>query len=299
MLSVLLICLGLVADDGVKPTEKAAPDRAAYETALKQAGHDARAQVRLALWCEPHGMTAERMKHLAAAVAQDPANALARGLMGLVAFHGKWERPDEVAREARDDPKHRALMEEYLQRRAKAPDKADDQAKLAAWCDQNGLKNQAIAHYHALLRLDPRRETAWKHLGFKKSGGHWVKPELQEAARREADEQGRANKHWKPLLERWRSALAGRVRPRRAEAVAGLAGVTDPRAVPMVWAVFVSRGAEDQRTAVRLLGQIDAPGSSRALALLALKSSHPEVRSEAIQTSASATRGTSLHSWSP
>ena len=66
-------------------------------------------------------MTAERMKHLAAAVAQDPSNALARGLLGLVAYNGKWERPDQVSREAKDDPRHKALMQEYLERRAGRP----------------------------------------------------------------------------------------------------------------------------------------------------------------------------------
>ena len=47
--------------------------------ARKKAGRDAKAQVRLALWCEAHGLTAERLKHLSLAVLYDPANALARG----------------------------------------------------------------------------------------------------------------------------------------------------------------------------------------------------------------------------
>ena len=66
-----------------------------------------KAHVRLALWCESHGMRLERMKHLAVAVVSDPSNGLARGLMGLVACQGKWERPDEVSREARTTPNAR------------------------------------------------------------------------------------------------------------------------------------------------------------------------------------------------
>ncbi len=283
MLAILLVCLGSVADDGAKPPAKAPADRAAYEAARKEAGRDAGAQVRLALWCERHGMTAERVKHLAAAVLADPSNALARGLLGFVARDGKWERPEDVSREAQEDPKRQALLREYVERRAKAADKADDQWKLASWCEQAGLKEQAVAHYHAVLRLDPRREAAWRHLGFKKVGGHWVKPEWQEAARREADEQSRANKHWRPILERWRSGIFGRDKQRQADDQAALAGVTDPRAVPMVWAVFAPKGAEGQKIAVRTLGQIDAPGSSRALALLAFSSKSPEARGEAMQ----------------
>ena len=67
-----------------------------YKAAAAEAGHDPNAHVRLALWCEAHGLTAERLKHLSLAVLYDPSNALARGLMGLVAYHGKWDRPDVV-----------------------------------------------------------------------------------------------------------------------------------------------------------------------------------------------------------
>ena len=52
-------------------------------------------------------MTAERMKHLAMAVLYDPSNALARGLMGMVAYKGKWDRPEVVGKQIEDDPAYR------------------------------------------------------------------------------------------------------------------------------------------------------------------------------------------------
>ncbi len=134
-------------------------------------------------------------------------------------------------------------MQEYFQRRAKTSEKAEDQWKLALWCEQNGLKDQAIAQYHAVLRRDPSRESAWKRLGFKKVGGRWVKPEWQAAQKHESEQQNRANKHWKPLLEKWRDALFSRDKTRRAAAEEALLGVTDPRTVPMIWTVFVPKGA--------------------------------------------------------
>jgi tetratricopeptide (TPR) repeat protein len=240
MTGPLVVALAIVAAGG---GEDRSPDRAAYEAARKGAGSDAAAQVRLALWCEQHGMTAERMKHLAAAVLADPSNALARGLMGLVAQDGKWERPDDVSREAKDDPKRKALMDEYLQRRAKTSETADAHLKLATWCDQNGLKPQAAAHFQRVIKLDPRRDAAWRHLGFKKSGGHWVKPELVAAARARAQEQQKADKHWKPILERYRSALQSKSPTRRADAEEALAKITEPDAVPMPAAVTsIERG---------------------------------------------------------
>ena len=59
--------------------------------------------------------------------------------------------------------------------------------------------------------------------------------------------------------------------------------MTDPRAVPAIWVVFARGSAAQQRIAVRLLGQIDSPGSSRALALLALSTETAEVRGAALQ----------------
>ena len=43
--------------------------------AKAKAGQTADAQVKLALWCEAHGLTAERTRHLALAILSDPTNA--------------------------------------------------------------------------------------------------------------------------------------------------------------------------------------------------------------------------------
>jgi hypothetical protein len=260
-------------------------DRPAYEQARKEAGRDAQAHVRLALWCEAHGMTAERMKHLALAVMYDPSNALARGLMGLIAYQGKWGRPDDVGKRIQDDPAYRRLIEEYLERRAQAANKADAQMKLASWCEQKGLKAQAIAHYNVVVQLDPSHEAAWRHLGYKKAGNRWVKPEEAAAGKLEAERQRRADRSWRPRLEKMREGIQGKDPGRKERAERAVAAVTDPRAVPMIWAVFISGGSERSRlAAVQMLGQIDAPSASAALATLAIL--HPEgmVRARAAET---------------
>jgi len=282
--TLLLSCALLGADDtppAAGPSAKPAIE--AYQAVQAKAGKNAADQVRLALWCEAHGLSAERVKHLALAVVYDPSHALARGLLGLVAYQGEWKNPDQVSRAVQDDPDTKARIQEYLQRRAQVRERADDHWKLALWCEQNGLKQQATAHLYQVLRLDRSRDAAWKHLGFKRLGGHWDKPERLAAAKAEAQQQHKANKHWKPLLEKWSEALSSRDRTRRTEAEKSLSEVTDPRAVPMIWVIFVPAGHERQRVAVKLLGQIDAPGSSRALALLALMSRSAEVRRNATQ----------------
>jgi Pretoxin HINT domain len=253
----------------------------AYKSAVAEVRRDPDAHIRLALWCEANGLTAERLKHLSLAVLYNPTNALARGLMGLVAYQGKWERPDQISREVQNNPERKARLQEYLQRRAKAPDRAEDQWKLALWCEQNDLKQQATAHLFRVLQLDPSRDAVWKHLGYKRLGGRWDKPERVAAAKTEAQEQHKADKHWKPVFETLINGLASNDKARRAQAEKSLADVSDPRAVPMIWLVFAKGAAHQQKIAVQLLSQIDSPGSSRALALLALMSRSTEVRSYA------------------
>jgi hypothetical protein len=282
MISSILLYGALIAfaGDGALTVPSAIGE---YKLAAAGAHRDPDAQIRLALWCEAHGLTAERLKHLSLAVLYDPANALSRGLMGLVAYRGKWERPDQVGREVQKDLQYKERIQEYLQRRAKAPDRAEDQWKLALWCEQNGLKQQANAHSYRVLQLDPTRDAAWKHLGYKRIGGRWDKPERVAAAKAEAQVQHQANNHWKPILEKLLSGLVSKDKLRQAQAEKGLAEVNDPRAVPMIWVMLVRAGTDRQKLAVRLLGQIESSGSSRALALLALFSRSTEVRRGAIQ----------------
>ena len=118
------------------------------------------------------------------------------------------------------------------------PNKPDDQWRLALWCDQNGLKEQTTVHLRRVITLDPKREAAWRRLGFKKQGSQWVKPELAAAEKTEFEAQHHANRTWSLKLER--RANAGRAR--EGEASSGRRSTLAdhrPAAVPMVWMVFV------------------------------------------------------------
>jgi tetratricopeptide (TPR) repeat protein len=286
MVGTFLICCALLGlDNGEGGSSVGAPaDRTAYDSARKTAGRDAGAHVRLALWCESHGLPSERMKHLALAVLYDPSHALARGLMGLVEYQGKWGNPEDVGKRIQDDPAYRALIREYLERRVQATHKADSQMRLAAWCEQKGLKPQAIAHYHEVVQLDPSREVAWRHLGYKKLGDRWVKAEEATAEKLEAERQRYADKRWRAKLEKLREGLEGKDAARRVRAERALSAVTDPRAVPMIWAVFVCGGERLQLAAVQMLGQIDGPAASTALATLAILYPEGQVSGRATET---------------
>jgi hypothetical protein len=284
MLTALILAVSVAALTDGPAKSPSGPDLDALKEVAASAGKSADAHVRVALWCEARGLTAERLKHLSLAVLYDPGNTLARGLMGLVAYHGKWDRPDVVGSQIQNDPQKQAIVREYLDRRSRTADKAEAQMKLAAWCQEKGLKEQAQAHYSAVTRLDPSREAAWKHLGLKKQGGRWVKPEEAALAKQEANHQKVADKHWKPRLEKLRDGLESKDSVKRMKAEHGLSEVTDPRAVPAIWTLFLRGSERHQVAAVQMLGQIDGPSASNGLAVLAVFSPRPEVRRRAMET---------------
>ena len=252
-----------------------------YREARAKAGRSPDDQVKLALWCEAHGLTAERLHHLTLAVLADPSNAAARGLMGLVSHQGRWRRPEVVAEKLKADPDRSAILADYEQKRQKAAYTADAQWALGLWAGEHGLPEQAKAHLTAVIRLDPSREQAWMKLGCKKHDGRWVTDAQIAAEKAEVESQKSADRKWKPLLEKSKAMLG---KPsKREEADAALAEVTDPRAVPMILHTFATNRPDDQLRAVQLLGQVDAPSASRALAGLAVLSKSAEVRRVALE----------------
>src|ERR1017187_4857052 len=143
MFSVILLCCALIGDDPAPAVSREA-ELAVYESAKATAGENADAHARLALWCEAHGLSAERVKQLASAVKYDPSHVLARSLMGLVVYQGKWARPEVIGQQIHNDPVQQDVIREYLDRRVKTASTPAAQMRLAAWCEQKGLKEQAL-----------------------------------------------------------------------------------------------------------------------------------------------------------
>jgi hypothetical protein len=286
-----------------------------YEALRAKAGKDSQAQVKLALWCESHGLNAERMKHLALAVLSDPKNVTARGLLGMVGFGGRWESIEKIGERVKADEHRAAKLPEYERRRARLADKeasirkaeqrykvsgqpeeayavrlkgnhdlAQVHANLGMWCEQNDLKPEAMAHFTTSVHLDPSRELSWRHLGSVKRNGRWMSSKQAAAEERNEHEQKLANRRWEPLLKKWKTWLGDPAPSHRAEAREQLASLTDPRALPSILKVFSMGGSESEQTLLmQLLGQIDDPRSSQALADLAVITRSKSVRPATIE----------------
>ncbi|MBX6316520.1 MAG: hypothetical protein IRY99_26945, partial [Isosphaeraceae bacterium] len=229
---------------------------------------DAEAHIRRALQAEASGDLAERDRHLARALEENPAHPKARALLGLLADRGEWVRPEEVGRRDRQDGATAAALAEYNARRARMSNTFAAHWNLADWCERRGLKAEAIAHFTAATRLRPESEAPWKRLGYVRVGRRWMTPEQRAEQRAEEQAQAQADRRWWPRLVTWRHRLDDAAS--RPEALRSLDEVRDPRAVPMVWTVFGQGPPRDQAVAVRVLDHIDAPLAARALARLAV-----------------------------
>ncbi len=212
-MTLALLCVSLIATAPMGDPTPPNDITQTYQEARAKAGRSPEEQVRLALWCESHGLSAQRLNHLTLAVLADPKNLTARGLMGLILHEGRWQRPEVIADKAKADP----VLAEYQSKRLKAAYTADAQYLLGLWCDEHGLKEQAKAHLTAVIRLDPKREIAWKKLGYKKHEGRWATDAQLAAERADAEAQKAADRKWKPLLEKYKRDA----RPRPGDARRG------------------------------------------------------------------------------
>jgi tetratricopeptide (TPR) repeat protein len=282
LLGTLLLAAQPAPSPSPSPAEIDREARASYEEAKARAGLDPAANVRLALWCESHGLGAERLKHLAQALSSDPANPIARGLLGMVAYRGRWLHPEEVAAGAGSDEALLARLAEYNGRREGMPETADAHWKLGLWCEQQGLAPEAIAHFTAVTRLDPGRADAWSRLGCRKVGGRWLSEAQIAAEQAEAWAQKEADGRWgRRLRQWWKDWLADT--GHRPEAEEALAQELEPRAVPTIRTLFDRGTAEQQLVAVRLYDRIDSPEATRELSRFATVDRHPEVRQCAVE----------------
>jgi hypothetical protein len=175
-------------------------------------------------------------------------------------------------------PAQQAALARYNELRTRTPETAAAQWKLALWCEQNGLTVEAYTHLASVVKLDPRREAAWRKLGFKKHDGRW----MNDAQIAEEEEQAKADKVWAPRFKKWHKDIHGG--KNQAEAAAAIARINDPKAVPSAYREFAGGGEGDQTILIQILGQIDSPDASRALATLAVYGKTPEVRRRATET---------------
>jgi hypothetical protein len=155
----------------------------------------------------------------------------------------------------------------YNALKEKTPSTPAAQWRLGVWCEEHGLKDLAHVHFAEVARLDPKRDAAWRKLGFKKLSGRWTTDE-QIA---EEHEQKKADKEWAPRLKKLHKDIHGTNGAKKREiALVDIGGIADPGAIRPAYREFGGGGETDQVILVQVLGQVDKPLSSKVLAMLAV-----------------------------
>jgi len=116
------------------------------------------------------------------ALEMEPDNAKARKRLGFVRKGEAWQRDPSV--EVKSKNQRTSGIESYEkeieQRKAKTHgDAARDLEKLAAWCKQKGLGEEARACMRRILEFDRTHAKALQELGYLIEGERWVSPEEQ------------------------------------------------------------------------------------------------------------------------
>ncbi|MCI0493294.1 MAG: HEAT repeat domain-containing protein [Planctomycetes bacterium] len=182
-----------------------------------------------------------------------------------------------------------------------SPDTVEAHWKLAGWCRERKLRDEAQQHLTRILQLDPHHAEARALLGFKNKDGTWMTRDEVLAARGLVLYEGRhvAVQHvelferekeiklsqadWADKLDRWRRALVGRREDRAAQALSDIRQVDDPQAAePLVRLLEREADPELTRLWIETAARIDHPACIEALVRLSLFDDDEEVREQCL-----------------
>lgn len=200
---------------------------------------EARQLVAAAVQAEVAGVPSQYSSLLQLASRSAPDNKLAHWLLGQVQISGKWISVEEAERRAAHDP----LLSDYHERRMAAAATPKEQLRLACWCRDHGLYDEAQLHWSIVLSLDPNNKEARRS-----SDVHWL--DGQYVSRTQAAEQKsriqamkEATKYWEPIVARWRRAVSGRDLPAHDAALAEIRANKRLDVIPTLEAVTLGRDA--------------------------------------------------------
>ena len=129
------------------------------------------------------------------------------------------------------------------------------------------------------MRLDPRREAAWRKLGYRKHGNRWM-TDAQIAA---VEDQKKSERIWLPQVKKIHKDIHGSNGAKKRDlARAAFEAIHDEKAIPSLYREF-GGNPTDQLLLIQALDRIDTPLATKVLAMLAVYGQTPEVRRRATE----------------
>ena len=276
------------------PLAVRAVERGATKPAAVSAHSPAEALVKKALQAEAAGDQKAHAEYLAQAVAADPDYAPAHWQLGEVLIDGQWRAVDSAAAISSMSAKFR----EYQQRRSRVRPQAEDLIKLANWCEQAGLAEQAKLHRQAALQLPTTR--AQRHeltdkLGLVRFHKQWMTAAAADTIKKHDKELEKTMREWKPVLTRLRGDLESRDTARQAAAAQQLLEIRNIAVIPVIETVFSHAPAASGRAAIAGIAAIPEVKASESLVRFAVQAENEQVR----QAAAEALKSRDIFSYVP
>ena len=129
------------------------------------------------------------------------------------------------------------------------------------------------------VRLDPKREAAWRKLGYRKYGNRW----MTDAQIAQIEEQKKSERIWLPQVKKIHKDIHGSNGAKKRDlARAAFEAIHDEKAIPSLYREFGS-SPTDQLLLIQALDRIDTPLATKVLAMLAVYGRTPEVRRRATE----------------
>jgi hypothetical protein len=191
---------------------------------------------------------------------------------------------------------------QYQKLARSTPDTAADQWKLAQWCRDQKLRDEAERHMARVVELDPNHEAARAGLGFKQKDGDWVNRDQIMASRGlvmyeghyvapqhvELMEQQKKAKltqaDWAKTIERLRRALTGRNQDRAGQAFAEIKSIEDPQAAEAIVEVLRrENNPELKKLWIEVAARLNHQAAVNELVHLSLADEDPEVRRDCLE----------------
>jgi len=175
----------------------------------------------------------------------------------------------------------------YYKQRAKLAGSVEGQARLAAWCQRNGLTEQARAHWYQVLRRQPGDKRALRALNAQWYRGVLLETNAVVPQRRRDDRLKSDLKTLGPKMKTWRRMVSDGKDADRAAAVAELRSTRSDIMVVVITAVLLKPTKDPDQTAslqteaMEILGALESPDSLRILAWHAAMSPYQMVRDAA------------------
>jgi hypothetical protein len=193
--------------------------------------------------------------------------------------------------------REKSAVEEYNEINADYGETAEDQFKLAIWCEEHKLWRQRHEHLRKTIELDPDHAQAREKLGYIKRDGKWLTRNEQQEAKGLVRFEGRyvtpqekqileqkkredgLVREWHQRVRMWKSQLTGNDPAKSRQAQDNLLGIEDPQALDALVGQFGKEPDESLRILMcEILGNLPGEEATLELVKRSIVDSSSEVR---------------------